>query len=292
MSSQVFSLPDARQLGYCIVGKGKPVVYFHGTASSRLEVLLLKEFAEAKDLQIVCVDRPGYGLSTYRRRENLKDFGNDLNLLVDFLGFDRFSILGWSGGGVFALGYLAFFSGHVNRTVIVGTPNLPCDASKAHNTTYARYVMKFSLFSRLAMKNMSRQVLRANNDISAFLNSKAGKRMRNAYSEDDLKFFSDPTWMTLLYQSMAEAFRQSNRGVKTVAEEHKVFLAPWNIPFPKISAEKLFIWHGTDDKTCSVNNAYLICQKIGGSHLEVFQGKGHCVMFDKLQKLGGILGLD
>ena len=40
---QTFSLPDGRQLGYCIVGEGKPVLYFHGTASSRLETLLLKE---------------------------------------------------------------------------------------------------------------------------------------------------------------------------------------------------------------------------------------------------------
>jgi hypothetical protein len=45
MSNQILTLPDERHLGYIVEGKGKPVIYFHGTASSRLEILLLKEFA-------------------------------------------------------------------------------------------------------------------------------------------------------------------------------------------------------------------------------------------------------
>jgi hypothetical protein len=48
--NQTISLPDGRQLGYLIVGKGAPVFYFHGTASSRLELAcplsLLKSASE------------------------------------------------------------------------------------------------------------------------------------------------------------------------------------------------------------------------------------------------------
>ena len=43
--SQIIVLPDGRHLWYLIVGEGKPVVYFHATASSRLEVRLLTELA-------------------------------------------------------------------------------------------------------------------------------------------------------------------------------------------------------------------------------------------------------
>lgn len=289
LTGEFVSLPDGRQLGYCTIGTGKPVVYFHGTASSRLEILLLRELAETADLQLIGVDRPGYGLSTYTQRRNLKDFGDDIRFLADHLGIKRFSILGWSGGGAFAIAYIAFHPEHVARAVIVGTPNLPFDVSTAHNTPFARYIMKIPFLASLAMKNMSRQILHTNNDIAAFLKSRAGKQMLHACSKDDLKFFSDSAWLALLYQSMAEAFRQGNHGVKAVAEEHQIFMKPWNLPFAKIPADKLFIWQGTDDKTCRVNNAYLISQKIAGAHLEVFQGKGHCVMFDNLKKLGVIL---
>jgi pimeloyl-ACP methyl ester carboxylesterase len=66
MNSQTLTLPDKRQLGYAIEGNGKPVVYFHGTASSRLEILLLKQFAHQNSLQLIGIDRPGYGLTLFR----------------------------------------------------------------------------------------------------------------------------------------------------------------------------------------------------------------------------------
>jgi pimeloyl-ACP methyl ester carboxylesterase len=275
-----------------MVGKGKPVVYFHVTASSSLEVLLLKDFAETANLRIIGVDRPGYGLSSYKTRKNLVDFGGDVNFLADSLGLERFGVLGWSGGGVFALAYLNSYPEHITNAVIAATPNLPFDISQAHNTPFARYIIKIPFIADFAMKNMSRQILKANNDINKFLKSRAGKQMLHAYSKEDLKFFSDPTWLTLLYRSMAEAFRQGNQGIKAVTEEHQIFMKPWNLDFPKILADKLFIWQGSDDKTCRVNNAYLISQKMVSAHLEVFQGKGHCVMFDNLNKLGALLFRD
>ena len=75
-----------------------------------------------------------------------------------------------------------------------------------------------------------------------------------------------------MYQSMAEAFRQNN-GVKAVVEEHQLFMKPWGISFAGVPAGKLVIWHGADDKTCLVSNAYLLSQTVAGSLLEVFPGK-------------------
>jgi pimeloyl-ACP methyl ester carboxylesterase len=62
-TQQQISLPDGRQISFSVVGEGTPVLYFYGTASSRLETLLLKEFARASGFQIIGVDRPGFGLS-------------------------------------------------------------------------------------------------------------------------------------------------------------------------------------------------------------------------------------
>jgi pimeloyl-ACP methyl ester carboxylesterase len=129
----VFSLPDKRQLGYCIIGQGKPVLYFHGTASSRLEALLLRNLAKTASLQVICIDRPGYGLSTFKERNSLTDFCGDVNFLVEHLGVGQFGVLGWSGGGAFALTYLACFPERVTKAVIAGTPSLPFDVATAHS---------------------------------------------------------------------------------------------------------------------------------------------------------------
>jgi len=110
LGGQVIFLPDGRRLGYLVVGKGKPLVYFHGTASSRLEAKLLSELASTAKLQIISIDRPGYGLSTFAPRTNICDFADDINFLVDHLGIKRFGVIGWSGGGAFALTWLFFQS--------------------------------------------------------------------------------------------------------------------------------------------------------------------------------------
>jgi pimeloyl-ACP methyl ester carboxylesterase len=267
------------------VGKGFPVMYFHGTASSRLEACLLKRLT-AHNLKLIAIDRPGYGLSTYKLRKSIQDVNGDLNFLADHLDITQFSVLGWSGGGVFALADMSGFFHRIHQGVVVGTPDLPFDASTAHNTPLAKYAMKFPFLGTFVMRNMRRQVLRAGNS-EVFLNSSQGKQMLYSCSNRDLAFFSNSEWMKLMYQSMAEAFRQKD-SVRTILEEHMLFLQPWNLTCKEIGS-KLQIWHGEEDKTCIVNNAYGIARKIGSAGLEVFSKQGHCVMFDNLERLAGLL---
>ena len=283
------SLSDGRQLGYLIIGKGKPAFYFHGTASSRLEVLLLKELTRKKRLRLIGVDRPGAGLSTFAPKISLSDFNADINDLADHLGIDRFAVLGWSGGGPYALTYLAFFPERVTRTVVVGSPALPFNVATAHNTFLARFAMKFPALGMLALKRLQAQVLSANKNVEAFLHSKNGEKMLKNLSKEDTKFFTDKAWSTLMYGSMAEAFRQGDDGVKAVFQEHQLFMKTWPKEMPRTSLGSIDVWQGTDDKTCQVNNAYRIAEVFPGAHLEIFQGKGHCVMFDNLEKLGETL---
>lgn len=288
MSVQVASLPDGRELGYCVVGSGQPVVYFHGTASSRLEVLLLREMADAAGLQIVGVDRPGYGLSSYYKRKSLRDFNADINFLADYLGFKRFSVLGWSGGGAFALAYLAEHPERVSKAVLADAPSLPFDVSMAHDFPFSKYVMKIPFAGNIAIGQLRRTVLKANGDVPAFLASKKTKQILRGYTPSDLQLFKNPAWAQLMYQSMAEAFRQ-NTGVKAVVEEHMLFLKPWGFTSERIPGGKLEIWHGKDDKTIPVQNGHLLADMIKGSKLEVFSGKGHCAMFSYPDKLGKAL---
>ena len=75
-----------------------------------------------------------------------------------------------------------------------------------------------------------------------------------------------------MYQSMVEAYRQGNQSVRTVVGEHQLFLKPWNLPFAQISEDKLVVWHGLEDKTCRVNNAYIISKQVK-SRLRFLRGK-------------------
>jgi pimeloyl-ACP methyl ester carboxylesterase len=270
-----------------MIGNGYPVMYFHGTASSRLEVLLLRKLANS-GLQLIGVDRPGYGLSTYTPRKSLKDFNTDLNFLADHLGLEKFAILGWSGGGVFELAYLTNYCSRVSRAVLIAAPSLPFDVSTAHNNPFAKYLMKYPKVGEIAMRHLSRQLLKTQGDPEAFLSTPQGKQLLHGCSTTDLAFIKDSSWLRLMYQSMAEAFRQKD-GVKAVVEEHLLFAGHWTLPFSAVSSGKLWIWHGAKDKTCRVENAYAICKLIPSATLEIFEGAGHFVMFENLERLGKIL---
>ena len=286
--SRKLSLSDGRQLGFSVIGKGTPIIYFHSTASSRLETLLLKEFACDNGFKLIGIDRPGYGLSTYSPRNNLRDFSKDVNCLLAHLSLDSFALIAWSGGGPFGLTYIALHPDRVTKAVIIGSPALPFDVATAHNNSIARFVMKIPPLGIWGLKRFRAEVLKANKDIPAFLESKKGKKMLESWPKADAKFFANPYWLALMYGSIAEGGHQKE-GAKAVFEEHQLFTKPWTEPISLIPDGKVILWHGNEDTTCRVENAYKLADAIPTANLKIFHGKGHCVVFDNLQTLGEIL---
>jgi pimeloyl-ACP methyl ester carboxylesterase len=292
MSSQTLRLPDGRQLGYAVEGEGKPVIYFHGTASSRLEIRLLRQFANENRLMLIGIDRPGYGLSTFTERVRLRYFVADVNALADHLGLGRFAVLSWSGGGPFALTYIALNSDRVTHAVVVGSPALPFDPSAAHNNNpLAKFAMKTPFVAKWALGMFRKSVLKANQDIDGYLKSRSGKSMLADWPQPDARFFADPAWLKLMYAAMAEGFRQGGNSINAVYQEHRLFMQPWNEPIEQIPAGKLTLGQGAQDKTCPVGNVYKIAQEVKGANVEVSPDEGHCVIFAKPKLIAKDLNL-
>ncbi|NLE05601.1 MAG: alpha/beta hydrolase [Crenarchaeota archaeon] len=285
-------LSDGRQIGYEIEGNpdAENIIYFHGTASSRLEILLLKEFAQTYNFRLIGIDRPGYGLSTYKKRTILTDFISDINTIADHLELERFAILSWSGGGPFALSYLSLYPQRVTQAVIVGSPALPFDPAMAHNNNpLAKAAMNFPPLAKFGLNMFRKSVLDAGQNIEAYLNSRSGKRMLAGWSKPDAEFFSNPNWLKLMYTAVAEGFRQKFDGVNTVYNEHMMFLKPYTDSISKVPPEKIIFWQGAQDKTCPTSNGEKNAQTIKGSKIEIFPDHGHCVMFTQYKKLAQLL---
>ncbi len=112
------TLPDGRRLSYVTAGDpdGAPVVAHHGTPGSRLFAALLADAAGDVGVRLVVPDRPGYGRSdpppagwTWR------DWRDDLGSLLADASAAEAGVLGFSGGGPFALA-----SASADRTTRVG----------------------------------------------------------------------------------------------------------------------------------------------------------------------------
>lgn len=98
-------LPDGRKLAWHGFGdpEGRPLYFFHGFPSSRLLAALVHEQAAAAGIQIIAPDRPGFGRSTPQNDRKIESWADDVRLLANHLGHQRFGVLGVSCGGPYAL---------------------------------------------------------------------------------------------------------------------------------------------------------------------------------------------
>ena len=120
-TQKYITLSDERRLGFAEFGdrQGKPVFYFHGFPGSRLEAKLAERIALDTHVRFIGIDRPGYGLSSFKSGRTFVDWADDVSKLADAMGIDRFSILGVSGGGPYAVACACKISDRLDAVSIV-----------------------------------------------------------------------------------------------------------------------------------------------------------------------------
>ena len=97
---------DGCRLAYRATGPavGFPVVYLHGAIGSpRWRTPHLDALVARLGIRYVVVDRPGFGGSDPSPGRTVAAFARDVEDLADALGFERFSVVGVSAGGPYAL---------------------------------------------------------------------------------------------------------------------------------------------------------------------------------------------
>ena len=120
-TKQRIQLRDKRHLGFAEYGPsdGYPIVYCHGSQSSRLEMHYDLSFTITHHLRIIAVDRPGHGISDFNPKGSILEFARDIKELMRFLKIDRFSIAAMSAGTPFAFGIAHKIPEKINRMAIV-----------------------------------------------------------------------------------------------------------------------------------------------------------------------------
>ena len=112
-----------RRMGFAEFGSasGRPILWFHGTPGARRQIPLeAREYAAARGVRLIGIDRPGVGSSTAHPYDSVRDFCADLTDVLDALGIDDFGVIGVSGGGPYALAVAPEFGPRVHVAGIVG----------------------------------------------------------------------------------------------------------------------------------------------------------------------------
>lgn len=125
--SRFVDRPSGARVHVVEAGSGDPVVHLHGTNTSSLSHLML--VPRMGSTRSLLVDRPGCGLSDPtafepgRFREHAVHFLDDV---LDALQLDSATLVGASGGGIWATWYALSRPGRVRGLVMLGSvPALP-----------------------------------------------------------------------------------------------------------------------------------------------------------------------
>ncbi|MCT8136796.1 alpha/beta hydrolase [Anaerobacillus sp. CMMVII] len=102
-------------------GGEEVLLLVHGNMTSSKHWDLLIDTLDEK-YKIYAIDLRGFGGSSYHQAINsIKDFSDDLKQLVDVIGLERFSLMGWSTGGAVSMQFTIDHHEQVNRLILLAS---------------------------------------------------------------------------------------------------------------------------------------------------------------------------
>ncbi|OOG22985.1 hypothetical protein B1C78_13090 [Thioalkalivibrio denitrificans] len=268
MREGILALRNGRTLTFTVNGTddGHPVVYLHGIPGSRREPMLPAD-ADLR-LRVIALDRPGYGGSSPCTAYGFHQHANDLAALTDHLNIDRFSLFGFSGGGVFALACAAALGSRVEHVVVAGTPaiGLKNDLLNAAGDL-TKGVWRMALEAPAALPE-ALAPLAVDTDTLV-------RTMLDGLSTVDRDLLRTDGIREHYAANMACAVQQgAERSAAAMARDVRLTVQPWGFD-PAVLTQSVHVFHGADDPLVHVSHARVLASAIADARLEVRAGCGH-----------------
>jgi pimeloyl-ACP methyl ester carboxylesterase len=275
VEDSAITLADGRKLAYAQYGDpaGVPVLYFHGSPSSRFEPLLVGEEAlRAHGLRVIAPDRPGMGASDFLPGRGFSDWPRDVVALADALGLDRFCVLGFSGGGPYAavcaaripqcLGAAVIVSGGWNVTWPEATEGLPLP-----NRIFFALARRALWLLALILKLM---VATSTGDVP----EKELEGLRKRVPPSDFEALREPRRMEAMNRIIRSSLQQGTRGARDFGFGPEEIRAP------------VTLFHGAQDANAPIALARRLAASMPGATLVIHENEAHmsmlCSRFDEI----------
>jgi pimeloyl-ACP methyl ester carboxylesterase len=266
--AHVHRLPDGRALGFAEFGQpdGVPLIFCHGFPSSRLAGALLDRDARTLGVRVISPDRPGLGLSDYKRRRRIGHWPADVASLADALGLSRFAVLGVSAGGPYAAACAALLPERVSAAGIAsGTaPRGAPTSGRSRGLGFGSGVgRRLPTLQRFLLGRVARRVSK---DAMRFLD-----RRTTGLPPADRAVFDDPDIRRLFADDLREAFRQGGRGP---AADARAANRRWGFRLEQIRVP-VWLWHGQEDRNVPASVGRHVADRVPGSRAMFYRSDGH-----------------
>ena len=209
--------------------------------------------------------RPGMGQSDFQPDRGFSDWVKDLVCLADALGLDKFSILGVSGGGGYAIACAALIPERLHAAVIVSgawkTDAVACFPTATRLTWML--VRKFPVLNLLMLK-LRKQSFQASPE-------QLSKKLKKSFPPVDYAVVEESDRIRILRQISIESMRQ---GVKGAAWDIHLYLQEWDFSIDEIQIPLKF-FHGEQDTNIPIALAKQVVASLPIAELMIYPEEGH-----------------
>lgn len=250
--------------------EGRPVFLLHGTPGSRLGPAPRPSVLYRMGVRLITFDRPGYGGSDRSVGRTVGAAAEDVRLIADALGVDRFGVVGRSGGAPHALACAALLPERTARTAaLVGLA--PADAADLDwfagmTEANVRAYLSAASGRRGLTAALGRRSLTIRADPAATL-----AEMRSVLPESDRRIVADAGIQAMLERNFAEGLRSSADGW---VDDVMAFSTGWGFDVSGITTP-VVLWHGEEDIFAPVEHTRWLGRTIPGALVEVEPGAAH-----------------
>ncbi|MFI5314332.1 MAG: alpha/beta fold hydrolase [Myxococcota bacterium] len=276
----VLRLDDGRDLAFGEFGdpSGTPVIGFHGTPGSNLQIGFCDAAARAERVRLIAPDRPGYGHSSYDGNRRLVDWPRDVEALADALGLERFGVFGVSGGGphaavcAHALGPRLLGAAIVSGVAPPDTPGLHDGMIPVNRVNFALarqsqlFVLPIMAAMLFGLRHFPDQALNG---------------MLRGMPEPDRRILSRREVADVL---IGEGKHSSATAARAAAQDFALFARPWRFQLEDI-AVPVHVWHGDVDVNVPVTHARWYADRIPNAKLHLCPGEGHLLFIERAAEI-------
>jgi pimeloyl-ACP methyl ester carboxylesterase len=132
---------DGTQIAYRRIGHGRPLVVLNGFAatSEDWDPSFIDRLASSN--QLILLDNRGIGRSTDNGQPfDIAQLADDAARVIEILGIERTSLLGWSMGGFIAQTLALQHPGRINKLILLSTDPGGADADRASAAVWSQLV--------------------------------------------------------------------------------------------------------------------------------------------------------
>ena len=264
--NRTFSLPDGRILCYAEYGikGGEPLFYFHGFPGSHLEVNLFQGERVATELKIhlIAIDRPGYGGSEGQKHRTLRDWSKDVTDLADGLEWEKFSVLGYSGGGPFALACARWIPERLNKILVISGMG-PVTAPLIREAPLWALLRGPALMRSMILMGMKRMLNKDPEKILINMNKDLPRADKEMMNKDEIK----ANFIALL----KESFRLSLKGAM---QDASILRGDWGFSLDQV-LPAIDLWHGEQDENVKIETARYMAGGLPNCATHYYPDEGH-----------------